>query len=70
MGDFFELQERWIELAARADGLDLAAVKIRSPIAPVLRFSLGQCFAINAAHERRHVWQARRVREAPGFPSA
>ena len=66
---FFELQERWIELASRADGLDLAAVKVRSPISPVLRFTLGQCFAINAAHQRRHLWQAGQVRAATDFPS-
>lgn len=66
---FFGLQDRWIELAAEADGLDLAGIRLRSPVAPVLRFSLGDCFAINAAHERRHLWQAARVREDPAFPT-
>jgi hypothetical protein len=31
---------------------------------PWFRLSLGQEFALTMAHERRHVWQAWRVREA------
>ena len=28
--------------------------------------SLGQCFGLLAAHERRHLWQAARVRDELG----
>ncbi len=28
----------------------------------LMRMSLGQCFGLLAAHERRHLWQAARVR--------
>jgi hypothetical protein len=46
----------------RAAGLDLARVKVASPISRLLRMSLGAMFAQAAAHERRHLEQARRVR--------
>jgi hypothetical protein len=51
---------------AAADGLDLGAVRLRSPLVPLLRLSLGTCFGFLAAHERRHLWQARQVRESLG----
>lgn len=50
------------ELAA-ALGLDLGALRVRSPLVPLMRLSLGTSFGILAAHERRHLWQARRARE-------
>jgi hypothetical protein len=34
-----------------------------------LKFTLGQAFRLLAAHERRHLWQARNVRNAPNFPA-
>jgi hypothetical protein len=47
----------------RADGLDLRRVKVATPISRFLKMSLGAMFAQIAAHERRHLEQARRVRE-------
>lgn len=55
------------ELAARvraADGLDLGAIRMSSPISRRFKMTLGQWFAFLPAHERRHIWQAGRVREA------
>lgn len=51
-------------------GLDLGSATVRSPILPLLRFSLGTALAGLVAHERRHLAQARRVTQAPGFPTA
>jgi hypothetical protein len=52
-----------IDAAIRsAEGLDLRRVRMPSPVAPLLRYSLGTGFAILLAHERRHLWQARNVR--------
>jgi hypothetical protein len=33
-----------------------------------LRLPLGAYFAFVIAHDRRHLWQARRVRDAAEFP--
>jgi DinB superfamily len=63
MPTFFHVQRRFIQQIERADGLDLKRVKVSTPIVPFLKFSLGSTFAQAAAHERRHMLQARRVRE-------
>lgn len=47
----------------RAEGLDLARVKVKTPISRVLRLSLGMMFAQIIAHEQRHIVQAQRVRD-------
>jgi hypothetical protein len=67
---FLHLQDQFTYLLEQANGLDLARIKIPSPATSLLKFSLGQAFALNAAHERRHLWQARRVRSHPQFPAA
>lgn len=45
-----------------ADGLDLARIKVTSPVTRLLRLSLGQWLAGLAGHQRRHLWQARQVK--------
>ena len=66
---FLALQDEFQKCLARADGLDLGKVKARSPVTRHLKFSLGKAFAAMAAHQRRHLWQARQVRVAAGFPA-
>ena len=61
--DFLTTQDELRRCVSAAAGLDLAGVRVRSPLAPILRLSLGTCFAVITAHERRHLWQARRVRD-------
>ena len=55
---------------ADADGLDLAKNRMVSPVTSLLRMSLGEAFALMLSHGRRHVWQARQVREEAGFGEA
>ena len=66
--EFCRLRQLLLAQVAEADGLDLAAVRTSSPAARYFTLTLGQCFAALAAHDRRHLWQARQVREHPGFP--
>lgn len=65
---FRDFQSQFMDRLHRADGLDLARVRVTSPVARWRRFSLGAAFAVLAAHERRHLWQARRVAALPHFP--
>jgi DinB family protein len=44
--------------------LDLAGVLFPNPFVRGLRFSLATGLHVIATHERRHLWQARRVRHA------
>jgi len=64
---------RWQDELARrlrdADGLDLAKTKEKSPI-PFVKWSLGAFILLMLAHERRHIHQARQVRQSPAFPRA
>ena len=66
--------ERWRNLQGQlaaclraAEGLDLRAIRVRSQFAPV-SFSLNGTFGILLAHQRRHMWQAREVRNDRAFP--
>jgi hypothetical protein len=65
---FMRTQDDLQRLASEANGLDLARVKVVSPINKRLKFTLGQAFRLLTAHERRHLWQARGVKEAANFP--
>ena len=60
---FDELQVEFLARVQRANGLDLARVKIPSPVTRLIRLSLGQWFALLAGHQERHLAQAREVRE-------
>ena len=49
-------------LRAHAD-IDLTGVRFPNPFIPGVRFSLATGLHVIAAHERRHLWQAWRVRQ-------
>jgi len=59
--EFLRIQTEIRQLVRSADGLDLARVKVRLPLGPGLKMSLGRRFQLLAAHDRRHLWQARQV---------
>jgi hypothetical protein len=60
---FFRLQSELISALEEADGIDLARARVGNPVAKWITLSLGQEFACTAAHERRHLLQAARIRE-------
>ena len=63
---------RWQDELGRrlrdADGLDLRRAAQSWPFWP-LKWSLGAFIQMMLAHERRHVYQARQVRQHPSFPA-
>lgn len=65
---FDALGESWEATLRRASQLDLARLRVGSPAAPWLRMPLGTWLFALSAHEDRHLTQARRVLESPGFP--
>ncbi len=65
---FFLLQDEMLSELGEAKGIGLARVKVSNPVTKWLKMSLGQEFALTAAHERRHLWQAWQVREDVSFP--
>jgi hypothetical protein len=50
-------------LGTNAD-LDLAGIRFPNPLVPGIRFSVATGLHVITAHERRHMWQAWRVRRA------
>ena len=56
-------------ISAYAD-LDLAAIRFPNPFIRGIRFSLATGLHVVTAHERRHLWQAQRVRRAADASAA
>jgi len=57
------------ELIRASNGLDLARIKAPSPVTSLIKYNLGMAFWIMMAHDRRHIYQAREVRNLPAFPA-
>jgi hypothetical protein len=68
MAAFRAYQVQYIDRLRQANGLDLARARVRSPAASWIFLPLGSGFAAMIAHERRHLWQATQVMQAPEFP--
>lgn len=51
-------------LVGRASMHDVNRLRFRNPFVPLIRFTVGSGFAIITAHQRRHLLQAERVKEA------
>jgi hypothetical protein len=69
VGEEFAGQQAQVrELLCAVADLDLNRARYVNPFVPLVRFSLGTGFLTIAAHQRRHLWQAARVRRSPSFP--
>ena len=55
-------------LMEASDGLNLGKVRVVSPVTSLMRLTLGGAFEVITTHERRHLLQAEKVMELPGFP--
>jgi hypothetical protein len=62
-------QDETRSLLHAAAGLDLNRIRFVNPLIPLIRFTVGTGFLVIAAHERRHLWQAERVKANPAFPA-
>jgi hypothetical protein len=68
--EFGRQQARVRSLLASAADLDLNRARFTNPFVPLVRFSLATGFLVLAAHQRRHLLQAARLRQSPDFPRA
>jgi len=68
LAGFRAYQVQYVDRLRQANGIDLSRSCVRSPFASWIRIPLGSAFASMAAHERRHLWQARRITRMEGFP--
>jgi hypothetical protein len=69
LDQFINEHQKFLTFVRQADGLDYNKTKMRSPVTPLMRYSLADAFVITAVHGQRHLAQARKVRETPGFPA-
>ncbi|MBW8879448.1 MAG: DinB family protein [Acidobacteria bacterium] len=67
-GEWSRVQAELADLLREAAPFDLNAARFRNPLFPLVRFGVGTGFLVMDAHERRHLWQARQVRNNPRFP--
>ena len=58
------------DLVRRAAAHDVNRIRFRNPFIPLLRFRVGTGFEVTSKHESRHLLQAEKVRQAPGFPAS
>ena len=67
IASFYSLQEEFLACIEEANGIDLSRTKVSNAVNRWFRLSLGQELAFDAAHERRHLWQAGRVKKELDF---
>lgn len=59
---FLESQQSMLRRITAANGIDLAAARVTSPLSSLVKMNLLALFMVWTAHSRRHLWQATKVR--------
>jgi len=67
--EFLTQQTEFVRFVRKAEGVDYNKTRLRSPVTPLMRYSLADAFVVTVVHGWRHLAQARRVCETPGFPA-
>lgn len=62
--EFVAVRDQLADRVRQADGLDLTKNRTVSPVTRLLRMPLGAYLQFVITHDRRHLWQARQVRNA------
>jgi hypothetical protein len=70
VAEFVESHEPVRGVIEASSLLNLNRVRFKNPFVPLLRFTIGTGLLIINAHDRRHLWQAVRIKQAPGFPAS
>ena len=52
-----------------SEGVDYNRARLRSPVTPLMRYSLADAFVVTIVHGYRHLAQANRVKAMPNFPN-
>lgn len=61
---FLDSQEQVRTFIRENADLDLASIRFVNPFVQAIRFSLATGLHVITSHDRRHIWQARNVRQA------
>jgi hypothetical protein len=68
VAEFVESHEPVRGVIEASSLLNLNGVRFKNPFVPLLRFTIGTGLLVINAHDRRHLWQAACIKQAPGFP--
>jgi hypothetical protein len=68
LADYLASHDRLRELVAAAAAVDADRVVTSNPFIGAVRMRLSTALLVVPAHDRRHLWQARQVLTASGFP--
>ncbi|MDQ3811385.1 MAG: DinB family protein [Chloroflexota bacterium] len=70
VAEFRQRQHELRELLHAAADLNWRRIRTTSPVTPLIRLNLGDCFTIVVVHAQRHLGQIERLREGAGFPAS
>jgi hypothetical protein len=65
---YLQQEEKLLGFVREAKGIDYNKTRLRSPVTSLIRYSLADAFVVIVVHGRRHLLQAQRVLNNPGFP--
>jgi DinB superfamily len=68
LGKFLKQQDRFIGFVTKTNGIDYNRTRLRSPVTPLMRYSIADAFVITVVHGWRHLGQMKRVLDTAGFP--
>ena len=69
LGIFLKQQQEFVSFVQQSTAIDYNRARLRSPVTPLIRYSLADAFVVTIVHEQRHLAQANRVRAMPDFPN-
>ena len=69
LGLFLRQQEEFVSFVRQSEGVDYNRARLRSPVTPLMRYSLADAFVVTIVHGYRHLAQANRVKAMPNFPN-
>ena len=69
LGLFLKQQQEFVRFVRESEGVDYNRARLRSPVTPLMRYSLADAFVVTIVHGQRHLAQANRVKAMPNFPN-
>lgn len=69
LGLFLKQQDEFVRFVRESEGVDYNRARLRSPVTPLMRYSLADAFVVTIVHGYRHLAQANRVKAMPNFPN-
>src|SRR5215470_6565197 len=55
---FLDGQAKFLNLVQQVAGIDYNSIRLRSPVTPLIRYSLADALVVTVVHEKRHLDQA------------